>query len=201
MKINEIFEGIQGEGKYAGYPALFIRLSGCNLNCSFCDTKYHRFGKNMPVKQIIKVLLKSHKEIVVWTGGEPTLQVAEILKACSQSKNKLHHIETNGHNINFPKLRNFDYISISPKNKEDAKLAFDYFKKSKRPNIDIKVVTDLKFNKELIKYATILMPLEISNKLTDNKTRQNVWEYCVQHNLRYSPRIQTMVWGYKKKGK
>jgi putative chitinase len=52
MRVNEIFCSIQGEGKYAGCPAIFIRLSGCTRKCSFCDTKYHTNGKEMSVEDV-----------------------------------------------------------------------------------------------------------------------------------------------------
>ena len=55
MKINEIFYSIQGEGKWSGLPNIFIRTTGCNLRCSFCDTKYaYDDGKEMKIDEIIK---------------------------------------------------------------------------------------------------------------------------------------------------
>ena len=54
MKITEIFQSIQGEGKYTGYPMTFIRTSGCTRKCSFCDTPYHTEGKELRRGEIIK---------------------------------------------------------------------------------------------------------------------------------------------------
>lgn len=71
IKINEIFTGIQGEGKYAGTPMLFIRLSGCSRACSWCDTKYHKNGKFIETYTLVKEIKKSKCKIVCWTGGEP----------------------------------------------------------------------------------------------------------------------------------
>ena len=72
MKINEMFYSVQGEGRYIGKPAFFIRTTGCNLRCDFCDTKYaFKEGKDIPVDDIIK--LTSKYDHIVITGGEPLL--------------------------------------------------------------------------------------------------------------------------------
>jgi 7-carboxy-7-deazaguanine synthase len=200
MKISEIFESLQGEGKYIGYPALFIRTSGCNLNCSFCDTKYHKYGKEININEIIKRIKNSKLEIVVWTGGEPTLQIKEISDIINNTKTKKHHLETNGTNLTNQLINFFDYICISPKKLDEAKKSYEF--REKYPDkVDVKVVTDFKENKDLIPYANILMPLERGIPKLDKELRKIMWIYCVNNNLRYSPRIQTLVWRYKKKGK
>jgi len=76
LNLNEIFRSIQGEGSYAGFPALFIRLAGCNLNCHFCDTKAAlKEGKIFTIDKILNEIkkLKSFHHILI-TGGEPLLQ-------------------------------------------------------------------------------------------------------------------------------
>ena len=87
MKVSEIFLSLQGEGIFSGYPAVFIRLGGCNLNCSFCDTTevMNKWKEKTP-KQVItylkyrgwyKKMIQDHVR-VVFTGGEPMLQLREI---------------------------------------------------------------------------------------------------------------------------
>ncbi|MDO9577728.1 MAG: radical SAM protein [Candidatus Cloacimonadales bacterium] len=76
LKLSEIFFSIQGESSYAGLPCIFIRLSGCNLRCNYCDTKYsYETSFEKSVKEII---LETHKykpiKLVEITGGEPLLQ-------------------------------------------------------------------------------------------------------------------------------
>ena len=74
MKINEIFYSIQGEGYWTGLPNIFIRLTGCNLRCRYCDTTYaYKDGEEMSISQIIEVIKKYPCEYVCITGGEPLI--------------------------------------------------------------------------------------------------------------------------------
>lgn len=103
MKVNEIFYSIQGEGQWAGTPASFIRLSGCNLNCPFCDTQHEQFD-HQPISRIISQInkhpnaqLKSPYKHVIITGGEPyihslTPELIYILKQAGW----FVHVESNG---------------------------------------------------------------------------------------------------------
>ena len=77
MKIAEIFTSIQGEGKLVGMPSVFVRTSGCNLRCTWCDTPYASWrpeGEDLTVEAIIAAVLNSGLRHVVLTGGEPMLQ-------------------------------------------------------------------------------------------------------------------------------
>ena len=73
-KINEIFYSLQGEGYHTGMPAVFIRFSGCNLKCSFCDTR-HEEGVLMSDDEIIAEVRKYPAVTVILTGGEPSLWI------------------------------------------------------------------------------------------------------------------------------
>lgn len=114
MKINEIFYSIQGEGAWTGLPNIFIRTTGCNLRCSFCDTKYaYNTGKEMTVQEIIKKIKQYPCKYVCITGGEPLLQkdiiylIDELLK-----KGYKISIETNG-SLSIKKLLDKNYLMIS----------------------------------------------------------------------------------------
>jgi 7-carboxy-7-deazaguanine synthase len=75
LQINEIFYSIQGESSYAGYPCVFIRLTGCNLRCSYCDTQYAYFaGEGIELYDILKQIGLYKCDLVEITGGEPLLQ-------------------------------------------------------------------------------------------------------------------------------
>jgi 7-carboxy-7-deazaguanine synthase len=75
LKINEIFKSIQGESSYTGLPCAFIRLTGCNLRCSWCDTEYAFYeGNAMEVEQVLDKVKKYKVNLVEITGGEPLMQ-------------------------------------------------------------------------------------------------------------------------------
>jgi 7-carboxy-7-deazaguanine synthase len=79
MKINEIFTSIQGEGILIGIPTTFVRVTGCNLRCSWCDTKYaYEEGEEMSSEEVITKVKGYSQNHVCVTGGEPLLQIDVI---------------------------------------------------------------------------------------------------------------------------
>ena len=75
LKVNEIFYSLQGESSYIGLPTIFIRLTGCPMRCSYCDTAYaFNTGKNFTIDQIIKTISEYKTKNVTVTGGEPLAQ-------------------------------------------------------------------------------------------------------------------------------
>ena len=99
MIVNEIFRSIQGESTYSGLPCVFIRLTGCNLRCIYCDTKYaYCQGKKMSVTQVAKAVKKLYVkgDIIEITGGEPMLQKDEIEQLLGILPDAQVLIETNG---------------------------------------------------------------------------------------------------------
>lgn len=115
-KVNEIFYSLQGEGHYSGTPAVFVRFSGCNLDCSFCDTQ-HEQGERLTNEQILTRIASFEAKHVVLTGGEPTLQVdAELLKMLKIAGYYIQ-IETNGTDTcGFDAIDQYaDWITCSPK--------------------------------------------------------------------------------------
>jgi 7-carboxy-7-deazaguanine synthase len=80
LKINEIYHSIQGESISAGRPCIFVRLTYCNLRCTYCDTEYAFYeGKDMSVQQVIDEVEKFKCQLVEVTGGEPLVQMEECL--------------------------------------------------------------------------------------------------------------------------
>lgn len=86
LRVNEIFHSIQGESGYAGWPCVFVRLTGCNLRCSYCDTRYaYDEGDLVTLREIIGRVRRFDCPLVEITGGEPLLQaetpglIAELL--------------------------------------------------------------------------------------------------------------------------
>lgn len=109
--VNEIFYSIQGEGMNVGTPVIFIRLSGCNLDCTFCDTN-HKDGNLMKLVDIEKELGKYNCRFICWTGGEPCMQLTEEITSWFTQKGYTQWIETNG---TLPIPRGLHHITISPK--------------------------------------------------------------------------------------
>jgi len=99
MKIVEIFKSIQGESTYAGSICTFIRLTGCNLRCSWCDTTYSYYeGKETSINDIIDKINSLDCKLVEITGGEPLVQEDELLLLIDQLivRNYKILLETNG---------------------------------------------------------------------------------------------------------
>ena len=133
MKVCEIFESFQGEGRLVGHPAVFVRFAGCNLyldrkrfgssrTCVWCDSKYSWDDKNaevMTARSIVEVVLQSETKMAVLTGGEPLYQPAdELVDLVSQLKKEQFTVcvETNG-TIRPPLMLELlvDHYEISPK--------------------------------------------------------------------------------------
>lgn len=113
MKINEIFYSIQGEGKNTGKPTIFVRLSGCNLHCDFCDTKYAlNSGHDLTETEIINQIKKQNCKWVCITGGEPFLQDLKSLTDNLKKEGYKIQIETNG--TIFQPVE-CDWLVVSPK--------------------------------------------------------------------------------------
>jgi 7-carboxy-7-deazaguanine synthase len=127
LDVQEIFATIQGEGPYAGHPAVFVRLGGCNLACDFCDTEFDSY-QNFLLTEIltqVKNLAKKHvRNLVVITGGEPLRQpIGKLCEELVKAKFKVQ-IETNGtifrqlprqvKIICSPKVTNGKYHAIRP---------------------------------------------------------------------------------------
>lgn len=110
-RINEIFYSLQGEGFHTGTPAIFIRFSGCNLKCSFCDTR-HEEGKLMDDEQIVEAIRSYPSRMVILTGGEPSLWIDDAFIEKLHQAGKYVCIETNG---TCPLPARIDWVTCSPK--------------------------------------------------------------------------------------
>lgn len=96
MKVNEIFLSIQGESLSAGFPTVFVRFTGCNLRCSYCDTVYaYDEGNDMSPLEVYEAVQKYGCKRVCITGGEPLLQ-PEVDKLLKLLGDYMVTIETNG---------------------------------------------------------------------------------------------------------
>ena len=117
MKVNEIFYSLQGEGVYTGTAAVFLRLSGCNMKCWFCDTKGHEQGTEMTEEEIAERVSQYPARHIVITGGEPTMQLNARLTRLLHGKGFFIQIETNGA-LPLKDGTEVDWITCSPKGNE-----------------------------------------------------------------------------------
>lgn len=205
LKVSEVFSSIQGEGRYVGYPVLFLRLSGCTRKCWYCDSSYHEEGVLLKIRDVEEGIRSMFNlGVIVVTGGEPLLQKESLFELMGKMGQMEWHLETNGDLIktcgDFLELRErFSYICVSPKDKEVVKRICGYMNKFRsKYKIDIKIVTDLeKVGVDMVQYATMLMPLTTGERDRDVEIRKRVWKYCLTEKLIYSPRLQVEVFGYE----
>ncbi len=116
MNISEIFYSIQGEGKLTGVPSVFVRASGCNLRCTWCDTPYASWnpeGENLSVPEILSKVADFNPHHVVVTGGEPMI-MPDIADLCSALKSAGHHITIETAATVYTPIQ-LDLASLSPK--------------------------------------------------------------------------------------
>ena len=128
IKVSEIFTSFQGEGPYIGTPATFLRLYGCNLNCQWCDTNISTY-EMLSVDDVAEILLTQMEfnniNLLVITGGEPTLQMEEIKRLIKEIPEDIKiQLETNGSIFEY--LPEIEYV-ISPK--EDKEKVFENYYK------------------------------------------------------------------------
>ena len=127
MRIAEIYQSIQGEGRLTGTQSVFVRASGCNLRCWFCDTPYASWspeGADLSMEEIVEQVQSHSADHVVLTGGEPML-FAELLPLCARLHELEKHItiETAG-TLYLP--LHCDLMSISPKLSSSAPSATEH---------------------------------------------------------------------------
>ena len=174
MKVNEIFHSLQGEGYHVGSAAVFVRLSGCNLHCPFCDTQ-HESGTEMTDEEIVEAVKAYPARLVVITGGEPSLQLTKSLVNALHDIDKIVAVETNGtHSL----PGNVDWITLSPKDNflggeaevvlnivDEIKVIFDgVHVPSMYPNI-------------MCTHARFLQPCDTGDPVKDAETVQAAIEY------------------------
>ena len=111
LTVKEIFFSLQGEGGRQGAASIFVRLSGCNRNCDFCDTDFSG-GVEMSCEQILSQIRDFPCQWIVWTGGEPTLQLTDECLRFFKRAGFFQAIESNGSNRLSALL---DYTAVSPK--------------------------------------------------------------------------------------
>jgi len=219
MGIMEIFESIQGEGKYIGVPSIFIRFAGCNLRCPWCDTKYSwkEKGEYTTTSAIEFIKSKPKFKHIVFTGGEPLLYQYDILAILREvmARDLVITIETNGTIIPIEELYGFmKYIglwSVSPKLFMGADMNFTAIRWfNQQQGVQWKFVVDGLLDIDQIldmKEQAIITPVEHiivqpNGMVPDyQKACQNLSEYVIDHGLtelRVLPQFHKICWSNKR---
>jgi len=207
MQVCERFVSFSGEAPFPGELVYFIRLAKCNMvpHCSYCDSSYSfKNGREESWKNIVKYINSQKVEKVIWTGGEPSLQIEEIYKVIKCTPDITHQIETNGLIKFNPKL--FKAIVISPKPQRFKKELLDWF--SNFTNVYFKFVvknkeefkfwddfiqdTDLKYNDNIYFMPQGVTDIELKSRAS--------WlrDLCIKYRYGLSPRFHIWLFGNKR---
>ncbi|MDR2920772.1 MAG: 7-carboxy-7-deazaguanine synthase QueE [Tannerella sp.] len=111
LSVKEIFYSLQGEGGRQGEASVFVRLTGCNLTCAFCDTDFNG-GTMMSVDQVLSEIGSYPCRWIIWTGGEPMLQLDDEIVSFFNRNGFSQAIESNGY---YPLPGLLNYTVVSPK--------------------------------------------------------------------------------------
>lgn len=218
FKVVEIFESINGEGRKAGQLAIFVRLQKCNLNCSYCDTKWAN-GDDAPYtlmseEEIYNKILKSGIKNITLTGGEPLLHenVEILLEKIGKNPNLSLEIETNGsiELKKFSKLKNPPSFTMDyklPSSKMESKMCLENFKYlTSKDTIKFVVGTieDLKKAKEIIENFSLIEKCAVYFSPVFNSINPaEIVEFMKENNLNgvnLQLQIHKFIWDPESKG-
>jgi 7-carboxy-7-deazaguanine synthase len=225
MKTVEIFHSIQGEGRLAGVPSVFVRASGCNLRCTWCDTPYASWdpeGENLSIDEIIRRVAGFNCPHVVVTGGEPLI-MPEIVELCAALKARNFHITVETAATVFRALQ-IDLASLSPKLSNSTphdRAAGAYVDMHERHRLNIPVIQqfidtspefqlkfvvsaerDLEEIESILKQLkgwrasdVLLMPEGVEAATLDSRAGW-IAQACKRAGYRFCPRLHVMLYGH-----
>jgi 7-carboxy-7-deazaguanine synthase len=225
MKISEIFYSIQGEGILAGVPSVFIRTTGCNLRCTWCDTPYTSWkpeGYQMMYGPMLTEVRRHWCGYVVITGGEPMI-LPEIAELTDKIKEIEQHITIETAGTVYQKVQ-CDLMSISPKlsnstpyDREEGRFAERHEELRYQPDVlkqliaeynyqlkfVISSVDDVREARDIVaeiggeRARVLLMPEGTTREVLSERARWLV-EVCKDFGYRYCPRLHIDIWGNKR---
>lgn len=222
MKIAEIFYSLQGEGILTGVPSVFVRTSGCNLRCTWCDTPYTSWqpeGEELPVERIVAAVIGHHASHAVVTGGEPMI-APDIVTLTERLREAGLHITIETAGTAFAPVA-CDLMSISPKlrnstphERDGGRWAAQHDRLRWQPDVlrrltdgyeyqlkfviaapnDVEEVEQIRRETGVAAARVILMPEGTRREIVQER---GLWlaEICKQGGYRYSPRLHIDLWG------
>jgi 7-carboxy-7-deazaguanine synthase len=221
LKIAEIFYSVQGEGRLAGVPSVFVRTSGCNLRCSWCDTPYTSWtpeGADMTQDEILAAVAAHPARHVVVTGGEPMIAPGIVPLTQALHERGMHvTVETAG-TVFAPVA--CDLMSISPKlanSTPEGPWAARHDRLRIRPEVVSKLMAEYPYQLKFVVASPEDMPevCQLVNTLAADRTRvvlmpegtdaallreRALWlvEICKAEGFRFSPRLHVDIWGQRR---
>jgi len=211
LMINEIFHSIQGESTYSGRPCIFVRLTGCNLRCSYCDTRYaYEEGVKMEISEIINRVAGYECPLIEITGGEPLLQ--------SETPLLIYRLLENGYEVMMETNGSLDISSVDgrcikivdikcPTSSESDKNDLENLKRL-NPKDQVKFVIgsrkDYEYAKETIELIHPGFPMDqilfspVSGEMAPAKLAEWILEDSL--NVRFHLQLHKIIWPGKEKG-
>lgn len=186
-KVVEIFTSIQGEAEHTGKPVVFVRLHGCNLNCSFCDEPLHK-GPTYTEMTELEIGTQCNLPTIVITGGEPSLTDINPLIVFLKERGYFVCVETNGFSYN--NIREANWKTLSPKSKSIPAGAWNEIK------IPCNEETfDLDFLKRVASLSPAqlwLQPINGFNTINEEAVKF-CFKKCIELNLGLSIQLHKMI--------
>jgi 7-carboxy-7-deazaguanine synthase len=226
MKIADIFFSIQGEGRLTGVPSAFVRTTGCNLRCVWCDSAYtswHPEGEHLTVAEVLDRLAAYPTKYAVVTGGEPFLQ-PDLGELCAGLRERGYHITLETAATVFKPVA-CDLASLSPKlanstprRREDGRFAVRHDAARLRPDViraflehsdyQLKFVIDEPDDvAEVLDILRLLPPVDPAKVLLmpqgvtpEELAARGLWlaEVCKARGFRYCPRLHIELYGNRR---
>jgi 7-carboxy-7-deazaguanine synthase len=226
MRVAEIFYSIQGEGRLAGVPSVFIRTSGCNLRCVWCDTPYTSWepeGEEKTLDEIVAEAKRYSARYAVVTGGEPLI-APEIEELTERLKQEGFHITIETAATIFKSVE-CDLLSMSPKlenstpwKRDSGRFAWMH----EQRRLDLAVIAEfiksydyqLKFVAEresdfgeieeileklgALDRARVLVMAQAQTREELHERAPTIVELCKRHGFTYCPRLHIEIWGNRR---
>lgn len=208
MKINEIFYSLQGEGLLTGTPSVFLRTTGCNLRCTFCDTTYaYEKGTNMNVQEILDEIKKFPCTHLCLTGGEPLLQkeTPQLIDSLLKKKYTVC-LETNG-SRNIKKFVGKKSVIISldikcPSSGSHEQMNMrniTYLQRKDQLKFIIKNKKDYEYAKKILKKYTPVCPVFFQPVWGTHPKKLASWILRDGLFVRLSLQVHKIIWGAKRR--
>ncbi len=210
LRVCEIFKSIQGESSFAGLPFVIVRMTGCNLRCSYCDTQYAwEEGREIEILDLIQLVRGFETEHVLLTGGEPLAQRGSFeLANCLASENFIVLVETNG-TMNISPLAS-NVVAVMdikcPGSQQTHMMNWDNIS-ALRPTDEVKFVvsdrTDYEWAKEIIsKYFPGLPQRVLMSAVFGKLSASDLAGWILSDNLRVRLQLQLhkYIWPDKIRG-